>query len=621
MNSSQGSEHCLPTRPRRVSPPLQSIPVLVVACLGVLAGVLAGCGGGGTLQAETREVALTHGPGVRVHPCYSPDGREVAYTEVEEGDRCKVYVVSSTGGEPRRVSNDDGECVLGWMPDGRGLFVTNRTAQELRTIDLNGDSLKTVPKPEMAWIRAVSRNGTQFLWAKFTGDNLDLDLSTPAGTDHVLAQTPEWESQACFGPEPGEITVSRQTGSARAVSTELAVWSPKTGSYTPLPIPPARNLAPAWSPDHRYLAYASDQGGNLDIWLYDPGKGANIQLTNTREEENQPAWSPDGRWIAFSRGRQTSHIFVGNPETYEKRQITSGEAKDTWPVPSPDGKFVAFIRRSPSASGIGMSGPGLCVVSAEGGEVRRLDLDDLVPEMGEGRMSWSPDGTQLAFSADDGTGNVDIYRIRLDGGQPERVTIRPGSDVGPRWSPDGKFFAYNRLADGETQISVIPVLGGMPTNVTHGESVNQAPAWGPDSDHIAYSRTDLDTEVAEVWVTSYRNPASAHFVAAADSTEPDYPDYWTADGRDILAWRMNGDQWTVHAISADGSHPVVLVAEEGRDDARNFLAFTPQGKRYMKTMFPGGIHAFASGDDVSNIFARYVPSLIEAKLSAGGDRD
>lgn len=600
-------------RPRRRSPLSATAGLLVCSTL-----LLGGCSHHDTLQAESRELALTSGPGVKVGPRCSPDGRFVAYTKVEEMDRAAVYIVPTQGGNSRRVSADGSERVYDWTPDGRGLFVWNFSNRELRAVSLNGDSLSTIPKVEMSWIQGVSRDGSRFLWRKFTGDNLDLALSTRDGTDQILAETPEWESEACFGPGPGQVTAARQS-TYKAPHSELAIWSPDTREYTALPIPKARNLAPAWSPDHRYLAYVSDQEGNLDLWVYDSRSRTTVRLTNTREEENQPDWSADGQWIVFSRRMQTAHIFVGNPETYEKRQITSGESKDTGPVPSPDGHFVVFVRRSPVEGG-GMSNPSLCVVSADGGEVRRLDLDGLVPDQGEGRVTWSPDGTQLAFSADDGTGNVDLYRIALDGGRPERVTIRPGNDVAPMWSPDGRYFAYMRLADGQTQICVIPVRGGIAKRVTSGVNPKQAPAWAPDSDHIAYSNTDLDTEATEVWVTSYTDTASAHFVAPPDPEEEgNYPGYWTQDGRDIIVWRMAADQWTVHAVSADGTHPSVRVAEMGHGDAEHFLKFTPEGKQYLKTVFPEGIHTFATGDDVSNIFALRVPSLIETKLRAEGD--
>jgi dipeptidyl aminopeptidase/acylaminoacyl peptidase len=64
---------------------------------------------------------------------------------------------------------------------------------------------------------------------------------------------------------------------------------------------------------------------------------------------------------------------------------------------------------------------------------------------GNGRIehpSLSSDGLWLAYDLDRG-GNSDIYKLRLDGGEPIQVTTDPANDFAPEWSPDGEEIAFH----------------------------------------------------------------------------------------------------------------------------------------------------------------------------------
>src|SRR5262245_59039750 len=62
-------------------------------------------------------------------PCFSPDGKWIAFTGQYDGNQ-DVYVMAAAGGEPRRLTwhpANDGP--VGWTPDGkRVLFVSTRDA-------------------------------------------------------------------------------------------------------------------------------------------------------------------------------------------------------------------------------------------------------------------------------------------------------------------------------------------------------------------------------------------------------------------------------------------------------------------------------------------------------------
>src|SRR5262249_13324031 len=61
----------------------------------------------------------------------------------------------------------------------------------------------------------------------------------------------------------------------------------------------ALDTDPAWSPDGASIAYSSDRGGLMEIWVADVRTGAARELTHTGVTPTEPSWSPDGSRIAF----------------------------------------------------------------------------------------------------------------------------------------------------------------------------------------------------------------------------------------------------------------------------------------------------------------------------------
>jgi len=81
-----------------------------------------------------------------------------------------------------------------------------------------------------------------------------------------------------------------------------------------------------------------------DIYLYDIGEDKLVQLTDSRWSDIHPVWSPDGKYIAFASNKEGNYdIYVMKLEAKEITQITSGKGNDKYPECSPDGSRIAFI--------------------------------------------------------------------------------------------------------------------------------------------------------------------------------------------------------------------------------------------------------------------------------------
>ena len=115
--------------------------------------------------------------------------------------------------------------------------------------------------------------------------------------------------------------------------------------------------------------------------------------------------------------------------------------------------------------------------------------------------SFSPDGSRIAFSWDNGTGNrsgrpgYDLYVKAIGSETVLRLTNHPSDWISSTWSPDGTQIAFHRLAVDDNGIYVVPALGGPERKLiaTHTPYNLAAPlSWSPDGKWIAYSDTARD---------------------------------------------------------------------------------------------------------------------------------
>jgi tricorn protease len=103
---------------------------------------------------------------------------------------------------------------------------------------------------------------------------------------------------------------------------------------------------PVWSPDSKKLLYTDT---NLNVWVMDIATGQAKVIGNdpwmVPQRTLAPSWSPDSKWVAFASRLNTLYraIVVANVETGAKQQITDGLADAMYPVWDASGKYLWFL--------------------------------------------------------------------------------------------------------------------------------------------------------------------------------------------------------------------------------------------------------------------------------------
>jgi Tol biopolymer transport system component len=266
----------------------------------------------------------------------------------------------------------------------------------------------------------------------------------------------------------------------------------------------------AWSPDDRSVAYEivtcvggfNAEAGDGGLWVRN-GADEPRQLTRPCSEKPDVhglwAWSPVAAQLVAVEG---GALFLIDPATGERTDLGEPAADITALGWSPDGKRIAY----------GTQGGSVYSVSVGGGDHSRLasSLGYVYGGLGGFAITWSPDGAHIAVHAlqDDGEAlyvmnadGSDLHQLAEDA-EIQGVYFSPGLS----WSPDGTQMAYATFSGRGTERRM-QIWTGSPDGSTRSLLYESAPApidtggspvWSPDGARIAFEIETTDGEV--VWL-------------------------------------------------------------------------------------------------------------------------
>ena len=480
-------------------------------------------------------------------PGISPDGREIAFAS--GGD---LWTVSSEGGAARLlVAHSAHESRPLYSPDGTRLaFNSNRNGgEDVFLMDLaTGDVSRLTYDSGSEQLTGWSRDGE---WVYFTSSAQDISgrhdvyrVRASGGTPMVVAGD-RFESEffAAPAPEAGLLAISTRANMARGQwwrnghshIDEAEIWTVREADrsaaapvYTKVS-DGGKNLWPMWGGDGTALYFMSDRSGSENLWRSGLDGSGDEQITDFRAGRVLwPSITTDGSTIAFERdfGIWRHDVAAGRARRLDIRLLGAVEGPTAevseesrgWSdiVVSPDGEKWAFTR---------------------GGEVFATTLEGDVAATrvtrtpaAEGDVAWSPDSRQVVYTSwRSGTPKIHAWDFVTE--TERELTRGEGRDQVGTFSPDGRWLAWFRVVDEESELHVMEWATGQDRRVAV-DVVGSSIAWSPDSRWIAYGgETDEFTNVMVVPVSG-GDPRQVSFVANSNFGSLQ----WSAKG-DYLVYR------------------------------------------------------------------------------------
>ncbi len=405
-----------------------------------------------TLGSEVaRPLSGTEGA---LFPFWSPDGRSIGFFADQKLKRMDV-----AGGSAQTLADAPNQYGATWGADGVILFSAANTAPLYRVPASGGQPPVEATRIEAPGQAAHRRphflpDGRRFLFfatgapdvqGVFVGtlDSMDATRLGDADTAAVFVP-PDWvlfgRGESLYGqrvdpqamtPLGDPVLVADAVAQNPTTFASVALSASRAGLFAyRTPVEAARELVwvgrqgaqtgtlgtisglggavPSLSRDGRTVAVQRVVDGNLDIWLIETARGVLRRFTFDAANDNAPTWSPDGSRIAFNSGRKGG----GLNDLYEKS--LSGGAEQ---------------------------------VLLESTENKNIS-------------DWSPDGRFVLFSIQNPKTARDIWALPLDGDRKPFVVVQTSfEETFPRFSPDGRWIAYQSNETGRAEVFVQPFPG------------------------------------------------------------------------------------------------------------------------------------------------------------------
>ena len=387
--------------------------------------------------------------GADSHPAFSPDGKTLAFVRENTPVTGDIYVVPVAGGEPRRVTYDNAQHNfnsgvvggLAWTADGRAVIFssTRRGVPGLWRVAVSGgEPERLAAGGDNTYYPTVSRQGHRLAYTQLFSGTPVYRIGVPNSTarpglaTRLIAST-QADASPQYAPDGKRIAFE----SHRSGNREIWVCDSEGQNLSRLTsFGRGAAVNPRWSPDGTQIAFDFRAAGDADadVYVLSLEGGVPRRITTEASDDGLPSWSKDGRWIYFASNRGgDEQVWKVPAEGGEAVQVTKHGGSTTFE--SADGKYLYYSKGSIAS--------GVWRVPVEGGE-ESLVLDQ--PGAGSwGSWALADDGIYFINLKSKGGPAVEFFSF--DRQEIRRIVGLEGINEfvsGLAVSPDRRWILYTQ---------------------------------------------------------------------------------------------------------------------------------------------------------------------------------
>jgi Tol biopolymer transport system component len=515
---------------------------------------------------------LTHDPGLELDPDISPDGKMVAFVTGPVGQK-HLVLRQLAGGRPIAITQDfsGSQRWPRWSPDGNQLAFYSEGSIYIVPA-LGGIPRRIIDNTSggSAYSPEWSPDGKKFAYVQSNAIHVfDLETGnsekiTDVKEAHCLSWSPEGSKIAYVSGNMNfifdnvELPQARMSILGNIAPSSLQVLFLKNRSINQVAGYESMNMSPVWTPDGKQLLFISDRSGARDIYA--------VPLTSSGEPKDEPirlttgldahtmSISQDGQKLVYSVFDLSSNIWsIEIPEkgmlsVSQANQITKGNQIIEQGDISPDGQWLVF---DSDISG----NQDLYKMRVEGGEAIQLTThpsDDFSPD-------WSMDGEKIVFHSFR-TGNRDIFVMSKDGESIEQLTNDPSHEMGPSFMANGKQISFSSDRTGHYELYIVTQEKSgwsEPEQITfdgcasgRGSNVESCVAYVVENSLRIFS---LDDNKEKILVESHN---------ILETPRPRFPG-WSPDGKTVYYSAVDGQGIeSIWAVPVAGGEPELKVISD-----------------------------------------------------------
>jgi len=443
------------------------------------------------MNLSSKEIKLLKeiipGPNYPSDLSLSPDEKQIAYSFPNPADKNMgdINLLSiDTKIESTLIKHPANDQLIGWLP-GRNelLFTSDRSGiNDVWIVNTSNVNSYDLPKRILANIGGINPMGFRHDGTLYYGTYSEVFESFVLPLDQIagkLSDSPRtiFSGQVfdvCWLPD-GESLVCRQYPQNRNYT--LGIYNSKTGISQPLADNIIARGSERISPDGKsVLVYGADKqiSGDKDydggIYSIDIKTGKSFEILRFKKNDvghsSSVEWDKEGKSIFYI---SANHIVKRNVETGDEKILYTDKNLFYFPAlkRSFDGKNLLFdgATNFDEEGKLNEGTTYLLSIPEDGGEARILGKA-VFPNSGiNKKISLSPDGKYIYFSAKATETRSALYRIPATGGTSEIVWQSKDYDIaGISIHPDGKQIALSTFA-APAEIRAIENLGSEVTKV------------------------------------------------------------------------------------------------------------------------------------------------------------